>query len=332
MEGIATAGVAKRLGEFSAADLDALQAAWAGLKAVPGTDQALRGERDEFFKPFLKHILKPGLAALLAEQAGLAETAPVARAGVGAELRVTAIINDGQRMIGMEDLAKGRSFFVSEGKTVNEVTLVSIDFERNRAVLRIGGKDAIMDLTSKRIVERQAATNRLLRVLGLANSFSPEQGGAADELMGRLVQRVQNHPGGLDGYIQQLESQYDTALANSLLRAEQPKFDASSKGNPPDDPLLTLLIPTFDGVARTLNRAELTVTMFNAAVALRSQELAGKPPEAAHDPWAKDGEKLHVERNPDGGFILRSIYEGRDGKPVEYKFAAPDAGLIRRQP
>ena len=332
VEGIATAGAAKRLGEFSAADLDALHAAWAGLKAVPGTDQALRCERDTFFKPFLKHILKPGLAALLAEQAGLAETTPAARAGVGADLRVTAIINDGQRMIGMEDLANGRSFFVSEGKTVNEVTLVSIDFARNRAVLRIGGKDAIMDLASRRIVERQAAANRLLRTLGLADSFSPDQRGAADELIGRLVQRVQNHPGGLDDYIRQLESHYETALSDSLLRAEQPKFDASAKGTPPDDPLLAMLIPTFDGVARTLNRAELTVTMFNAAVALRSQELAGKPPAAAVDPWAKDGEKLHVDRNPDGGFILRSIYEGRDGKPVEYKFAAPDAGLIRRQP
>ncbi len=328
IETMATASVAKRLGEFSASDLDAVRAAWAGLKAAPGTDQALRGERDEFFKPFLKQILKPGLAALLAEQAGLNENAP-AEGGVGANLRLTAIINDGQRMIGLEDTANGRSFFVIEGKTVNEVTLVSIDFKQNRAALRIGGKDAIMDLTSKRIVARQPAANRLLRMMGVAVDFAPERPGAADELMNNLLQRARNHPGGLDGYIQQLGSDYDKMLGDSLLRAEQPHFDASAENNRPDDPLLATLMPTFSSIARKLNGADLTATMLNAAVTLRSQELAGNPVQAAHDPWAKDGENLHVDRKPDGSFVLRSIYEGRDGKPMEYKFAAPDAGLIR---
>jgi len=330
LESLATTSMAKRLGEFSTADLDEMHTAWAALKAALGSDQALRGERDLFFRPFLKQILKPGLAALLAEQEGLEETAPATEGSVGAGLRLTAIINDGQRMIGLEDKAKGRSFFVAEGKTVNEVTLVSIDFKQNRAALRIGDKDAIMDLTSKRIVARQPAANRLIRMLDMGGAFSQDPEKSADELISNLVQRIRNRPGGLDGFIQQLESDYDKVLAESLLWAEQPKTITRSNGFPFEDPLLNALIPNTDIVPRRINQADLTVAMLDAAASLRRQELAGQPLQAPPDPWAKDGESLHVERKPDGSFILRSIYESSKGKPVEYKFAAPDAGLIRR--
>jgi len=329
LESLATAGIAKRLGEFSAADLDAVRAAWAGLKASPGADQALRAERDVFFEPFLKQILKPGLAALLAEQAGLADNAPTSN-GVGSNLRLTALISDGQRMIGLEDTTKGRSFFVGEGKTVNGVTLVSIDFKQNRAALRIGDKDAILDLTSKRIVERQAAANRLIHMLGMANSFADAPAPGADELLRSLVQHARDHPGGLDGYIQQLMSAYDKTLAQSLLRAEQPKMDADPTTHPAQDPVLAVLMPSFDSLVRTLNKSDLSTTMLNAALTLRRQELAGAPLQTPHDPWGQSGDNLQMERSPDGGFILRSVYEGRAGKPVEYKFAAPDAGMMRR--
>lgn len=321
LEGMAMTGAARRLGEFSAAELDVLSAAWGGLRAAPGIDQAISGERDQFFRPLLHRILKPGLAALLAESADEEGATPTAGTDVGTDLRLTAIISDGVRMIGLEDVAKGTSFFVPEGKTVNDVTLISIDFEVNRAQLRVGGKDAVMDLSSKRIVGNRAVADRLMRSMG---------GIGGEQLINTLLRRVRDHPGGLDGYIRQLESDYETAFSDALLRAEQPKLAAIPQRKRTDDPLLQIMMPTLDRVARTLNRADLTVTMLNAATSLRRGELTGQTMQPTPDPWARaNGGKLNVERMPDGGFILRSIYEGRDGNPTEYKFAAPDAGMVR---
>lgn len=330
LEGITTAEVARRIGEFSGPELDRLSVAWAGLRPAPGIDRALAGERERFFKPFLDQILKPGLAALLAEQEALSGTGPSEGGGVGSELRLTALISDGQRMIGLENRISGASFFVAEGKTVNEVTLLSINFDRKRAMLRVRGKEAVMDLVSKRIVERREAVSRLSRVLKFMGSFSSEPMRETDALLDGLVRRARNHPAGLDGYIGELQSHYDAGLVDALQRAEQPRIDDSSMKSPPDDPVLIMLSPGFESIARRLTGSELTPVLLRTAVALRQEQLAGKPARPLADPWSKKGEALRIQRTSDGGFILSSIYEDRAGRPVEYKYAAPDAGQVRR--
>ena len=332
VEGLAIAETSRRLGEFSGADLDKLTASWAALKSAPGIGDSLRGERDLFFKPLLEKIIKPGLAAMIAEENELSGTSVLSQDGVGAGLRLAAIINDGHRMIGLEDRSSGTSFFVEEGKTVNGVAVLSIDFDRSRAMLRVHGKDAVLDLVSKRIVERRADARRLMRLFGMMDGMSSNQDGNNAKSVSNLLKRVQAHPGCLDDYIKQLQENYDAGITGAMLRAEQPKMGVGPKLSSSDDPLLALLAPTseFELVARLFKRAELTTKMLDAAVGLRRQQLSGAPSVPAVDPWSQNGEGFRLTATPDGGFILSSIYEGRSGKPVEYKYATPDAGLVRR--
>lgn len=333
-EGLATGETSRRLGEFSGADLDRLTAAWAALKPSPGLDAAFRGERDLFFKPLLEKIIGPGLAAMLAEENALSGTvtAPAAN-DVGAGLRLTAIINDGQPMIGLEERATGTAFFVREGKTVNGVSVLSIDFERNRAMLRVHGKEAVLDLVSKRIVERKAAVGRLFRLLGGMDGLSAGGGDEGPKIVADLLKHARIHPEGLGGYIKELQADYDRMLADELLRAERPKAEARDPASlRSENPLLALIMPSFESVARRINQSELAGTMLDAAVGLRRRQLNGSlPVRAAVDPWSGAGEGFRLTIIPDGGFILGSAYESAPGKPVEYKYGAPDAGPERKR-
>jgi len=124
---------------------------------------------------------------------------------------------------------------------------------------------------------------------------------------------------------------YDNGIADALLRAEQPKAEVRSTTQAgAQNPLLYIVMPSFEPVARRINQAELATKMLDAAIELRRRKLAGTASLPAVDPWAKNGESLLLTPALDGGFTLRSIYEVRPGKPVEYKFAAPDAGIVRR--
>jgi hypothetical protein len=302
------------------------------LRPAPGLDQVLRRERDLFFLPLVEKVIRPGLAALIAEENELAGvSAPRAADDGVSAFRLTAIINDGQRMIGLENRSAGTSFFVQEGKTVNDVTVLSIDFDRKRAMLRVCGKDAVLDLVSRRIVERTQAASRLLRLLKTAQGVSSNESSQAEQVIADLVKRARAHPEGVDGCLRDLLADHDAGLAAVLLRAEHPAFEARPARTADESPLLMLTFPALDTVARRLTQAELTTTMLGAAADVRRRQLDGeRAPVPAADPWAKKGEGLTLVPANDGGFTLRSIYENHSGKPTEYKYAAPDAGLVRR--
>ena len=151
-----------------------------------------------------------------------------------------------------------------------------------------------------------------------------------DGIEARLLKRINEHPQGVDGYLDDLVQQYDQLLADQLshaLTAKAPTGESIDSG----DPLIDMTMPVIGKVARTFESSATQATMLQAAIHHRLAQLgvetATVPPV---DPWSADGASFSLLPAPDGvGFVLSSRYEARAGQPVTYKFAAPDAGFVR---
>lgn len=349
VEGIAFSAVGRRLSEFSPAELQSLSAAWAALHPSPSIAQTFAGERDRFFTPIVNDILRPGLIALLAEadasDGQLADLDSTEDPDVGftRHLRLSGLVDlgDSERRISLEDTRTHTSFTITEGKSTDGITLVSLDFETNQAVIRRGTCEAIIHLESKRIVERRderhAAIERFRLCLGFGlPSGASEDKGAAERLKAILV-RVRRHPRGADGYADDLLSAYQENLTAQLAAAASPDApppDAADSVPPPsDDPFLKLIVPsfrTFGNAARTLTNAATVPTVLQASIHHRLAQLgAGSPDAGPADPWMPNGAPFTFTAIPDGGFTLRTRYEVKHGQPATYKFSAPDAGFVR---
>ena len=314
-------GMADRLGEFSAADLDRLARVRAGLKPVLSFETALReGERNQFFYPMLDRLLGPGLAALLEENARLEKgAAPALEDEVVTSLRLSGIITGGDNMIGLERTQDGSSFWVREGQTVQGVKLQSIDRSRKLAYILIGKQNAVVQLASKQVLICRPGgdAKRLREMLDLFDKSGPSQ----DEWISQIMRSVGTYPNGLKGYLDHLRLEYDQRLMQAVQYADQVKVPtASANVASLDDPLLNQMTPAFSKVGRTMNSANLEAFMMDAALQLRRQELAGLPLEPPMDPWASEGTRLKLDRTADGRFTLGSVYEKKAGEPLEVSF------------
>ena len=336
-EDIAISAASRRLSEFSPAELQKLSAAWSVLQPRPDNAQAFAAERDLFSDLYLNGILRPGLAAILAgdSEAGEKAARQDPDAGFTRHLRLSGLadLGDGERRISLENTATGLTFTITEGKSTEGIELVSLDFETHEAVIRRGGREAVIHLESKRIVERVNPHDAVARLRKLfASSGMPRRDDDAD-LLDACVERARHHPGGAGGYVDDLLVAHRHLTEAQLAFADSPDAPA----NPPDlsdteEPLLKLFLPSLGSTGRTLNTFTTSATMLQAAIHQRLAQLGAASSEATPtDPWTGDGSSFSYEATPDGGFQLRSRYEVNPGKPLTYKFAAPDAGFVRKK-
>ena len=342
IENTAFAAAGRRLSEYSAADLQKLSAAWSALQPQPDNARAFAGERELFFTPIVNNIIRPGLAAILAEDAKTGESPATEDedpdAGFTRHLRLSGLadLGNGERRISLENTATGLTFTIAEGKSTEGIELVSLDFKTHEAVIRRGSCEAVIHLESKRIVEREPGRERAAAVARLRKMFTASAGmpdAEGEKLLNTTVERARRHPGGADGYADELLDTYQRFFDAQLAAADSPEVPANPPAPPEsDDPLIKLMVPSLGRVGRTFNGSATSPTVLQAAIHHRLTELGAASPGAAPaDPWNADGSPFGYEATPDGGFLLRSCYELDSGKPLTYKFAAPDAGLVRKK-
>jgi hypothetical protein len=325
IEGIASAGAARRLGTFSPQELELLSSTWRQLPAPAGIEHAMQSERDVFFIPLLERIILPGLLALQAE--GIDSFDAPASSEVSStlkNLRLSGLIAaDGEQLIHLENITTGHSFSVTNRRPAEGVQLIRFDAKAGRAWMRVNGTPAVLDLQSKQFVSARDDIIRLRKFLG------EDMGNESSEKIPEWVRRALAHPDGPEGYAVDLIEEYDRRMTEQVRSAQQNKNPPPVAIDTPTDPLLAIIMPTFNRVARTMNAASLQPTMLEAAIRHR----LGQPGAIPSDPWAGGEEKsapFTFEKTPDGGFVLRSVYENRPGEPYSYKFATPDAGVYRK--
>jgi hypothetical protein len=252
----------------------------------------------------------PGLRELLATNATGDEPDSISpEADFTRHLRLSGLANlgEGELRISLENTRTGESFSLRLGSTVEGVELVSLDFEKCLAVIRQDAREAVIHLKSKRIVPQKTAALR------------------------QTLAAARAHPEGVDGYARDLFARYQSGVDQQLSLAKSPGYpaDLSASAAPGIDPILAFAMPAIGKVARTLHNSATQSTMLQAAVQLRLRALGQSDATPPADPWSGDGSAFAVEKSPDGGFLLRSRYETRTGKPLTYKFAAPDVGFVR---
>ena len=339
VEGVAFSAAGRRLSEFSPEELRRLSAAWSALQPGPDNARAFAGERDLFFTPILNKFIRPGLVAMLAGNRGAAGEDPAGLetdpdAGFTDHLRLSGLadIGDGERRISLENTATGVAFTIAEGKSTDGIELVSLDFEKREAIIRRGSREAVIHLESKRIVERHDGREDIARLRKFFGETAGLLAKENEDLLNGLVERARKHPGGADGYVDDLLAAYRRILDAQLAAADLPDAAGNSQETTSDieDPFLKAFFPQLGRVARTLNNSATSATVLQAAIHQRLAQLGAATPDAAPvDPWTEDGSPFAYEATPDGGFLLRSRYEVNPGKPLTYKFSAPDAGFVR---
>ncbi len=334
IEGLALSGASKDLMRFSPAELKQLSAAWHDLQPPPSVADSIDCERDTFFKPFIETKILPGLHALLAEEAAdnantpAPATQPDAERTFTRDLRLSGLLDlgDGERRILLENTATHAVLTLRENIAVEGITLTGIDFEKRRAYIRHEHREAVIHLQSKQIVERSRAAAELRALFG--NMFGDNQSDLGKALHA-LLDKVRANPDGVDGYVRDLFAAYQQNIDRQIAGAAQPKAAPADTTPSFEDPLMNILVPSFGRVARNMHSAATQSTMLHAAVQLRLRALGQSDATIPADPWAADGSSFAYEKTPDGGYLLRSRYEVRPGKPLTYKFAAPDAGFVR---
>ncbi len=333
IEGVAHTEVSKRLADFTAEDLRRISAAWDGLSPRPTNAEALGGERDLFFRPLLERIIVPGLREILADpEAGSVEAGAAPGEGFTRHLRLSALMDlgGGEHRIVLENTQTHESFALRPGVVVEGIELVSLDFDRRVAVIRHEKREAVIHLAARQIIERKDPARQLREMLDGLDNFN--EAGSGKRTLEKLLSLVRRHPGGVDGYAKDLLVAYQAGIDRQLALAESAQI--SPKNPEPaasDDPLYALIMPTLGRVSRTLNNSATSATMLQAAIQHRLRALnKNADPLPFPDPWSKDKQDAFAfESTPDGGFVLRSRYELNPGQPLTYKFAAPDAGIVR---
>ena len=334
IEGIAQAGVARRLTDFSGDELALLARDWASLAHSPTLAEAFASERDKFFRPLIDRCILPGLRELLAEgDAGEANAQPEgAGEGFSRDLRLSALVDlgAGERRISLENTRTGEVITLQPSETEAGIELVRLDFDQRIAILRSGEEEAVINLRSKRIVPRGREIARLRALFDGQKAISDERD--VDSAYRDLVARVRRHPGGPEGYVEDLYAEYQRAIDAQIASADSVRAPRSEPKPPANsDPFVALVSPTFGRVGRVFRNLDTEAVMLQSAVHARLVQL-GHPEGAAPapaDPWDADGGGFTAEATPDGGFVLRSRYEVNPDAPLSYKFAAPDAGFVR---
>ncbi len=327
VEGIASAGAARRLNAFSPKELDLLSSTWRQLPEPAGIEHALQTERNVFFIPLLQRIILPGLLALQAEGIDTFDAPSRAKPSPALKnLRLSGLIDaDGEQLIHLENIATGHSFSVTNKRSAEGVKLIRFDAKAGRAWMRVNDTPAVLDLQSKQFVSARDDIARLRKFLG------EDMGNEPPAKTPEWVRRALAHPDGPEGYAIDLIEEYDRRMAEQVLSARQSKKPESASNDESEDPLLAMMMPTISRVARTMNAASLQPTLLEAAIRHRLGQPGGTP----SDPWGQTSAEekpapFSFEKTPDGGFLLRSAYEARSDEPFTYKFGTPDAGVQRK--
>ncbi len=336
IEGIAQAGVSRRLTDFSGDELALLARDWAALAPSPTLADAFAGERDQFFRPLIDRCILPGLRALLAEEdADATETETEGTdQGFASDLRLSALVDlgAGERRISLENTRTGANITLRPGETEAGIELVRLDFDQRIAILRSGEEEAVINLRSKRIVARSSDVARLRALFDGQKILSDDD--EVDAAYRELVARVRKHPGGPEGYVEDLYAEYQREIDAQIASADSARAPRQEDAPPPNpDPFVALVSPTFGKLGRTFRNLDTQAVMLQAAVHARLVQL-GHPASSAPapaDPWDADGGDFTATSTPDGGFVLRSRYEVSPDAPLTYKFAAPDAGFVRQK-
>lgn len=327
IEGIAQSGVASRLRDFSAEELEDISLHWANLPAPPDNIAAMRGERDLFFIPLLKKHLLPGMEELLAaEVSGIPPPEPAAEGDYTRDLRLSGLVDlgDGELRVSLENTRTRETITLTPTAPAEGIELGAVDFAARTAILRRNGVEAVVNLESKKIRLRGAAARELKAVF--TQWFGEEEGKG---MLARILSEARSDPDGAAGYFRRITAHYDALLVAQVASAEDPV----ARPRPDlvnDDPILANLMPTFSQVARTMQSIGTQNVMLQAAIARRLGELRpDAPAETISDPWTDDASPFTFSPTEDGGFTLRSVYQVRENQPIVYKFAAPDAGFQR---
>ena len=330
IEDMATSAIARRLQDFDADSLSRIEAHWTGLTPRLDLRLSLQSERGAFVF-YVENVLRPALRELLGPgaQAGTsAEDEP--RATFTRNLRLSGLVDlgGGEYQIGFEDLAAGSSFAVSTKKAAEGIHLVRIDFASHEAVIRRGAREAVVQLQARTFTERPFKAVR--DPLGFFNTSWNLATPEGREARNAFLDLVRRHPGGIEGYLAETTARYDLLAEEQIAAAQQAipaKAPSVAEGK---DPLPGLLTPMLDVTLRALNGFRLRNEMLQAAIHHRLGQLGtASAPAPPADPWGIDAAPFVHEPTPDGGFTLRSRYEVKPGAPLSYKFAAPDAGLVR---
>ncbi|MBC8010785.1 MAG: hypothetical protein H7067_11900 [Burkholderiales bacterium] len=319
IENAALASVARRLNEFSAADLERLSTAWSNLPSPPGLGPTLRIHRDRYFIPVLQTSLFDDLRKF--EQETLAATDPAF-----ADLRLSALVDlgDGERRISLENLSTGASFTLREGATVEGIELVSMDFDARQALIRRSEREAVINLQSKQIEERRLSTRQVEAALA-----SHPAGKRVTSREKRWLIEALTHPGGVDGYAADVFANYDAHIDRLVHQANE-LAPVLPDVVVPDYPALNIITPNIANIARRLRANDTQPAMLQAAIHARLAALgqtSATPPPA--DPWATEPDGGFTLTPTEGGFRLQSRYQTTQGIPLTYQFATPDAGPVR---
>lgn len=338
IEGIATEAVARRLLDYSPAEMNRLAIEWPATNNIPPLSRALEAEKNVFFAPLIERIFRPGVKAYFAaeELAGREGTVHSDTSALDAHiagLRLSGLIDDGvEKFISLERIKSGESFTVRQGRTEQGVELVDFDPANRRAHVRIDGLDAVIDLQTKKITATPATTAlRVFRSFIASFSFYESPDAELSPEVLAWLEQISRHPEGPNAYFTDLIARYDQLMQAQIESAQEAKTPTPFPAAETDDHLLNLFMPTISGVARSLNANDTQTRMLYAAINHRLKQLdQSVDPFAAFDPWAgADMTPFGIEPATDGGFVLRSAYERSSGKPVTYKFGAADAGAVR---
>jgi hypothetical protein len=340
IDGLAQADAARRLGEFSPAELEALSAAWRNLPAASGIEPALEAERNRFFIPIFEKQILPGLRVYFAAGEPAFDKLPDdAKADAAiARLRLSALVDfgDGEKQITLENRDTGESFTVTKKRPAEGVELLDFDIPGHRATIRVHGREALVNLQTKEIVAHSETLKKFRAFLETSIFAEDENASPHGPLTRRAwLDLIKNHPNGVDGYYTDILARYDAIFAQQLAESKKAEYPERSVGaallTNERDPILAMITPSVGGVARSLHAADVNATMLEAAIRHR----LGQTTQAPADPWSatspdETAAPFTYEPTPDGGFTLASRYHRRKDEPVTYKFAAPDAGVVRR--
>ncbi|MEY4489528.1 MAG: hypothetical protein RIQ79_2036, partial [Verrucomicrobiota bacterium] len=324
IEDEALVAVSRRLADLDPESLAALARAWAQLQPVPDSRRALENERDQGFANIVEAILRPTLLELLRPADDDADTAAADDATVTftRHLRLSGLIDYGERSITLENTVTSERFTVSAARATADIQLVKIDFEHREAIIRRGRREAVVQLESKQITERAfAPMKEPVKTLDYMLRLGTRDW---DKRRSAWLDRVRTHPGGIEGYIDEVTMLHDSWHDLVLRSANSAKY--SSLPATPDDPICQITCAT-GPIVRTFRGSITRADMFQAAIQHRLRQLGQAATAPVPDPWSDKQEPFAYEPTPDGGFLLRSRYEVRADKPLTYKFAAPDAGF-----
>ena len=217
------------------------------------------------------------------------------------ELRLASIVKaDGSGFqIGLEEKESGEGFLLRLGERKRGIELVSVDFERNEAVLMKEGQAAMVHLESREIIplSNEMIQQALVLMLGDEGAGQIESWADVEVAARRMAESAREE-------VQDLIEQIDGSYSHVTIREgdENPLFASTNV-------YVSSHLPPLRSSYRQAAAAHIRHVLLDAAidVSLRGEEALADHP----DPLG--GGPLGFERT-EQGFVLRSAMEHRGEK------------------